>query len=240
MCGAETIVWRRASRGGMKIWAVSSFFVAFAFVTLPASAQIRERVHIGLTGGAALRDTYRSYDSGFAKLRDESKAYIAGASVEVSLTKRIGLTFNPTYRRAGYTYSADFSTVLVQPNFPVTRLNSLRENRWEFPVMGRFYFTKPESRIRPFIAVGFSRRHNTGAITNEYVTFRQNGGAELSRLTWPAPRGVWGGVAGAGFLWQKGRWGCGPEMRYTLEQSRTVVFLPGERHRLDVLFHLRF
>lgn len=217
----------------MKISAIS--FVAFAFAALPVEAQLRERVRIGLTGGAALRNTFRSYDFSVAKLRDESKAYIAGASVEVSLSKRVGLIFNPTYRRAGYTYTAEFSAASVSPDFQVTRLNSLRENRWEFPVMGRFYFMKPEARFRPFIAGGFSRRHNTGAVSVELITFRQNGGAELSKLTWPASRGVWGGVAGAGFLWQKGRWGFGPELRYTLEQRRI-----GEQHRLDILFHLRF
>lgn len=123
---------------------------------------------------------------------DESRKYLVGPSVEMGLANRFGIEVNALYGRFGTTASG----------------GAIRGNSWEFPVLGKYYFSDRGTVVRPFASAGFAFRN---------IWF--DNGREGSRLfqnrrvdsTDPATGAVFGG--GAGFrVW---RLKLAPEVRYT-------------------------
>jgi outer membrane protein W len=114
--------------------------------------------------------------------------------------------------------------------------NRQRGNSWEFPMLGKYYFGKTESTLRPFLGTGYSFRE---IWYNQETTFSVLSGAPLNLIASPSkssfrsPLDV-GAVFAAGVRAKAGRLAVLPEFRYvrwggaaTTQRKNEVKFLLG-------------
>ena len=121
--------------------------VALILVTAQQRAAAQQ-VSLGVAGG--LRAT-NEYSSDFGNLSAESKRYIVGPMVDVSLAKHFSMEFDALYRRIGLTTSSGslFESIITRE----------RANSWEFPLILKYHLPVP---IRPFVGVGWALRNVSG------------------------------------------------------------------------------
>ena len=109
---------------------------------------VAQQVSLGVAGG--LRAT-NEYSSDFGPSA-ESKRYIVGPMVDVSLPKHLSVEFDALYRRIGFTASS--GSYLSGGSITRERANS-----WEFPLILKYHVPAP---IRPFVGVGWALRNVSG------------------------------------------------------------------------------
>jgi hypothetical protein len=149
-----------------------------------ASAQV---LSFGVKGGALLTDPAERFD--------QSRRYVVGPSIEVSLPGRLAIEGNALYSRFGS------SLGLTSQSFGRTRGNS-----WEFPVLGKYYFSESRA-MRPFVSAGASFRN---------IWIDSNDDRSGRRLREDDTTGVGvGAAAGGGVALRFGRFMFAPEARYT-------------------------
>ena len=170
----------------------------------------------------------------------EDKRYTVGALIEFGLTKHIAVEFSPLYKRFGYSATGaafggscppDEACTNPPPTYFAVRE---RENAWEFPIVGKYYFGKQRRSWRPFVLTGYS-------FTKSWISLRESGfpaavpggTSQVASTGVPAtPLGV-GAVFGGGIVAHKGPAWIGPEFRYT----RNGV---SGKNQAEVLVSVRF
>lgn len=99
-----------------------------------------QAVSFGVKGGANLTDAADRYD--------ESRRYVVGPSIEVRLPARFAIEGNALFNRFGASSS-------LQQGLATGRI---RGNSWDFPVLGKYYFSGQSAGTRPFVSSGFAFR----------------------------------------------------------------------------------
>jgi hypothetical protein len=149
--------------------------------------------------------------------------YEFGLSGEFHLIKHFSLEIDGLYKRAGFASSTPFNT-LGNLAYENTNLNV-----WEFPALIKTNIKL--GRFQPFVDVGASLRHISTVrqttllpgISNGIITDNSNA---LHN------RNSFGGVAGFGITFKKGRFNLSPEARYTRWANQSFT-APGLRTNLD-------
>ncbi len=187
--------------------------VLFALFTAAiAQAQL---VSVGVKGGVSTLNPTNA--------NDESKRYLVGPSVEVSLPANFAIEVDALYQRLGtdYSYLAPFafSTGVVQPGaIPITGYPlTLRQrgNSWEFPLLMKYYI-RPVHHLRPFFSGGFSFRtigqESSGV---QILTYSNNATQTVPFKTELRTNLAVGAVGVVGLRYKVGRFSILPEFRYT-------------------------
>jgi opacity protein-like surface antigen len=133
------------------------YFGSFVFLSFAFSAFAETPVSFGVKGGFLLSDTNTGYN------RNEDRWYTVGPSVEFRLPRNFAVEFNPLYKRTGY-------TKIDSDLFGSFYLDRVRENRWEFPLLGKYYFG-------PVFAAGGYTARRSAATSDRYHIIRRFDGA---------------------------------------------------------------
>ncbi len=175
---------------------------------------------LGATGGVLINE-------GITGARHESRRYVVGPSVEARFTDHFGLEFNALYRRLGTTSTFNGSDQTI--------VNRNRGNSWEFPLLGKFYFSGQDKKIQPFVSTGWAFRKiwNDGDVT----TLGPGDATSRDRITGSSDTGV-GAVFGGGVRVGQGRVSLSPEFRYTRWGAQSGF--PTGRNQVDFLLGVRF
>ena len=200
---------------------------------LPAggSAQL---VSIGVKGGVPITEPQR--------FNDESRRYLVGPSIEFRLPLHFAVEVDALYSRVGRSYNYFFTYNVVPPGVGdaviTTGSASVRErgNSWEFPILGKYYFGKTESTIRPFLGTGYAFREIWSSQETK-VSIPSSVPLNLitttSKQDFRSPFDV-GAVFAAGVRARAGRLSILPEFRYvrwgsasTTQRKNEVKFLLG-------------
>ena len=172
-----------------------------------ASAQL---VSVGVKGGVSITDAGR--------YNDVSRRYIVGPSVEFRLPFRFAAEIDALYTRVGYSYRLLYPGELTgTPGATIDVRTRQRGNSWEFPVLGKYYFTSREHAVQPFVGTGYTLSttwfHSdvqTSTLSGTPITNPQ---PDLSS-SYRTPFDV-GVVVAAGVRVKAGRFSVLPEVRYT-------------------------
>jgi hypothetical protein len=140
-------------------WRICTFAFLFGAVTTAASGQ---HLAVGVKGGVPLLDAFE----GPTFLSDlfnqqhytfNTKRYMAGPAVDVSLPLKLCFEANALYTRLDYDHdSTSMSGVNVQPPITITYTSSTRANSWQFPLLLKKEI--PVGRVRPFGDIGYALR----------------------------------------------------------------------------------
>ena len=142
-------------------------------------------ISFGVKGGGVLTDT--------AERLDRSDRYVVGGLVEVKLPARFAIEGDALYSRFGSALSA--SALAARTG----------GNTWEFPVLGKYYFSRRSAPVSPFVSAGVGIRKTWFDSTpslSRILAFNSND---------PAIGAVVGGGVGLR-LWKLK---FAPEVRYT-------------------------
>lgn len=130
---------------------------AWFFAVSGASAQF---LSIGVKGAVPVNSPNFS--------SDESQRYIVGPSIEFRLPANFAVEASALYQRTGYTaYLLPYEI----PGSGVTTGYSIRQrgNAWQFPIVGKYYFSSRRYPWQPFVGTGYAVRttwtHSTSVVT---------------------------------------------------------------------------
>ena len=148
----------------------------------------------------------------------ESKRYVVGPTIEVSLPWNFAFEFDALYHRVGYSVShfLDGLGGFIEGD---------RDNSWEFPMMLKYKL--PFSKIKPFAEIGLAPRTISGTARGIGTNFNiDTGQTTTANYTfsrdWGASLGV---VVGGGAQFEIGRLRLSPELRYT-HWTSTPINMP--------------
>jgi hypothetical protein len=159
--------------------------IAFGLFLLSASILSAQSFSVGVKGGALLTDPAERFD--------QSRRYIVGPAVEMSLPGSMAVEVNALYSRFASSLSPAGSS------FGRTRGNS-----WQLPVLAKYYFSDTRAGVKPFASGGVSFRKIW--FENEQTRFGR-------RVDDTSELGV-GAVAAGGIAIKFGRFTIAPEVRY--------------------------
>jgi hypothetical protein len=174
-----------------------------------ASAQL---VSVGVKGGVSITEPGR--------YNDESRRYIVGPSVEFRLPFRFAAEIDALYTRTGdsFRYLYFYPDPAGMAGTTTDIRVRTRGNSWEFPVLGKYYFTSRQHAIQPFVGTGYTLSTTwvrndvqTSVLSLSPIATTQPTLASNSRRT---PFDV-GAVVAAGVRVKAGRFSVLPELRYT-------------------------
>src|SRR4051812_31923333 len=121
-------------------------------ILFAGTAAAQQFVSVGVKGGISLTEHRDLYN-------DQAKNYVVGPSIEFRLPFRFAAEIDALYMRVGSSYTISLPPGTGAPSGPITTLSRReRGNAWEFPVLGKYYFTERGSRLRPFLGTGYSFR----------------------------------------------------------------------------------
>lgn len=166
-----------------------------------ASAQA---VSVGVKGGIPLIEATGS--------NEESRPYIAGASLEIRLPAGFAIEADALYRRIGNTNIFRSSLDGVTNSI----ISRQRGNSWEFPVLGKYYFRSRESKWQPFAASGYAFRGTQVRSDSSVTTTDASGATHTSSSHYDFGLGLGvGAIFAGGVRFHAGRFAFLPELRYT-------------------------
>ncbi len=174
-------------------------------VFLPADASA-QRISIGVKGGVPVTSPSASHD--------ESRRYVVGPSIEIHLPANFAVEGAALYQRVG----SENTAAVITPGASTVPLTSLysfryRGNRWEFPVLGKYYFRSQRSSWQPYIGTGYS--FATTWLRYDYSYPDSVTGKAISGHTdGRSPTNV-GAIFAAGVRLHAGRLAVLPELRYS-------------------------
>ena len=169
------------------------------------SAQL---ISIGVKGGVPLTQAMTG-------LRDESRRYLVGSSIEFRLPARFAVEADVLYQRIGS--SAFFAPISILSSVNLVNLYAglityrQRGDSFEFPILGKYYLKSRDSKWQPFVGTGYAFRtirFSTDSSLSDGTTITPIHSSYRSSL------GV-GAVAAAGIRLRAGRFALVPEIRYT-------------------------
>jgi len=176
---------------------------------------------IGAKGGLRLTGDMPQYGV------SNSKRYLVGPTLEVSLPFHFALEADALYSRLGNTFyiplianEADIRTVA---------------NSWEFPLLAKYRL--PVSRLSPFASIGLAPRYASGRINTIHYGYYP-ADVTFSSVDWHAhDRAL---VIGAGVGMRTGHISIAPEIRYLRwnvprnPASHDVAYYLWPSHRYEV------
>ncbi len=189
------------------------------------------RLSYGVTGGIEL--TGNGSDS---ITHYESRRYAIGPSVEFGISDRVGIQFNPLYRRLGYSQFFGKNAPLV------TSFDRNRTNEWQFPVIGKYYWGNRERVWRIFTGAGYAWE-TEGRTTYAAVTVidpmterpvTTSGNGYVRSTNWA------GSVFEGGVQIQKARLRFAPEFRYTHWGGGGTGLVNRNRNQSEFLLNIHF
>ena len=176
-------------------------------------------------------------------LRSDSQRYVVGPTFEMGFKRRFAIEFSPTYRREGTTGYNDVSSVSIPPLLPgslalLSQFTRVSDRVWDLPLVGKYYFTKKEAKIRPFFGFGASafRHSRSNEVFSQFQTDNA-GGRRAQTYTFPSADWGLGPVVTGGLSVHSGRFSVVPEFRY-VRDSR--ISLSGDKNRAEVFLGFRF
>jgi hypothetical protein len=180
---------------------------------------VAQSVSIGVRGGARVTADL----SGDAL--SESKRYLAGPMVELSLPFGLGAEVDALYSREGYRASSS--------NFAGTFDARERASVWQFPMVAKYRFPFP--LVKPVVLGGYSTRVMNGTLQANGVNIDPSTGARTpySLDTSEHLASSHGFVLGGGVQVGIGGLHVSPEIRYTRWSSspiRAIETLSGSRY----------
>ncbi len=183
------------------------------FAVLTAATAQAQQVSVGVKGGVHALDSTTA--------NDESKRYLVGPAIEVSLPANFAIEGDALYQRLGSstTLFSIFTSGIPAPgesptnSFPLTLRQ--RGNSWEFPLLAKYYI-RSGSHLHPFVSGGFSFRtvgvERQGA---NILIFANNVTQTVPfQLNFRTNLAV-GAVGAIGLRYKIGRFAILPEFRYT-------------------------
>ena len=196
-----------------------------------------QRLSYGLKAGAAITE------SGLISA-DESKRYVVGGTVEVSLGRGFAAEADVLYRRNGFTTRFNYgpSLILAGPDLvsladtSVTVTNRTRSSVLEIPVVGKYYFRR-DRPTQPFVLTGYSFRKAHNSADTGFTSSSGTGAPNPQKFSSWTPLDI-GATVGAGVNWRVGTVALGPEIRYTHWGSSQRNGLA--RRQTDALLGIRF
>ncbi len=144
-------------------------------------------------------------DSYFAQ--SESKRYVVGPMIDISLPLGFGFEADALYRRTGFRTATG--------SFAGSYISGYRANTWEFPLLLKYRLPLPW--IKPYVEVGYAPRRISGS----YESIGYNVDLLTGKTTYNTGRADWkpdvghGVVAGAGVEFGGRHLRIAPEFRYT-------------------------
>lgn len=124
---------------------------------------------------------------------DNSRKYVVGPMAEIGLHPRVGIELNALYSR--------FGTLAVTADGRTAAGNS-----WEFPILGKYYFTDKSGPVSPYLSSGFAIRH---------IWMENEGRRPGTTIRIPTTDPAAGAVVGGGVRVKMGMLTLSPEVRYT-------------------------
>jgi outer membrane protein W len=112
-----------------------------------------QSISFGFRAGVPLTDAVWGWHEKYWEWIPESKPYTLGPAVALRLHPRISVEVDALYKRIGY---SRYGSYISQYERVKTRADS-----WEVPVIARYRLLS--SRIRPYLAGGFSYHHISSA-----------------------------------------------------------------------------
>jgi len=181
-------------------------FILLFLLILPICSS--QTVFVGAVAGGRLTDDVAG------SARPESRRYIVGPMIELSLPLGFAVEFEAIYHRHGYSAEAY--------HFVQAQIDRERANSWEFPILLRYKL--PVSTVRPFLEVGVAPRTISGTIsttstTSDVITGQTTISTSTVATNWDTSIGF---VAGVGVQFGVGRLRFSPEGRYTYWNNRPV------------------
>jgi hypothetical protein len=172
-----------------------------------------QRLSYGLKAGGAITE------SGLFRA-DESKRYVVGGTIEVSLGRGFAAEADVLYRRNGFTTQFSYGPSLIPAGpglFPddstLTITNRSRSSVLEIPVVGKYYFRHGRS-TQPFVLTGYSFRKAHNSDEASFISSSGVGAPDKQKGSYWTPLDI-GATVGAGINWRMGAIALGPELRYT-------------------------
>jgi hypothetical protein len=185
---------------------------------------------IGVVGGLRTTDDFQY------GVTSESRPYVIGPSIEITLPLGFAIAFEALYERQGYSTSignAFYSSAIREA-----------DNIWEFPLLARYRF--PVRRLRPFAEVGWVPRimqgyqDQSGCSYVAYLTCSSG----RTHVSWPTTHGV---AVGGGFDFSAGMLHLVPEVRYIHWNQPAVYGYFGDgptygstQNQVDILLGIRW
>jgi hypothetical protein len=160
--------------------------IALSLLLLSTSILSAQNFSFGAKGGGLLTEPAERFDQG--------RSYIVGPTFEVALPGSLAVEVNALYSRFGSSLSR------TGVSFGRTRGNS-----WQFPVLGKYYFSDSRTGVKPFASAGMSFRQIWVDDDESRFGRRSSATSDL---------GI-GAVAGGGIAIKFGRFTIAPEARYT-------------------------
>ena len=125
--------------------------LVFLFILGPCFGQ---HLAIGVKAGARPTSQFEGYGV------PESRPYLVGPMIEVSLPHGFGVEFDALYSRFGYTSSAG-------DIFGGAYFSRARANQWQFPILLKRRLPIP--LVKPYALVGYAPLYTNGTVINSGV-----------------------------------------------------------------------
>lgn len=180
------------------------------------------QLSFGATGGVPITDLTTG--------KQESRRYTIGPSVEARFTDHFAVEFDALYKRLGTTNNFQTSAADGLTSYTTRH----RANSWEFPLLGKFYFSGRDSKIQPFLGSGWAFRKMW--IDSQTTSLSPNSVISTDSLSRTSDTGV-GAVFSGGVRIGQGRLSFVPEFRYTRWGGQDF---PTARNQVDFLLGVRF
>jgi hypothetical protein len=168
---------------------------------LPGLLCTGQALYVGATAGGRVTDDVA------LSATPESKRYVAGPMIELSLPLHFAVEFDALYHRHGYRARGD--------EYTATEIDSERANSWEFPLLLKYKFAA--ARVQPFVEAGVAPRAISGKISKLFIDYDLFTGQPTmypSSVKTDYAKSL-GRVAGAGVQLEVGRLRLSPEVRFT-------------------------
>ncbi len=225
----------------LSIRSAAVFFLAICLLGQEAVAQ-KIDYSLGARAGFVInrgKGDLTSTTQSLGIFRNESQRYVFGPTFEIGFKQRFAVEFSPTFRREGETIYSRFDSTMIPPQPPgslaiLSQLARQTERIWDFPVVGKYYFTNKEAKIRPFIGLGAaaSRHSQAAEVYNQYKP--ETGGPSAQAFNYKTVRWGVGPVVSGGVAFRSGRFSIVPEFRYVRDNGL------GTRNRAEVFLGFRF
>jgi hypothetical protein len=193
-----------------------------------------QRISYGVEGGVSTIEPTQQNP-------DESRRYVVGATIEVSLWRGLAVEADFLYRHNGFSDRFIFGNILGEASGPSEQVasgsNRIRLDVFEVPVLGKYYFRR-DAKVQPFVLTGYSFRK---ALTNvdSSTTIQSSTGlsTQASNFSDWTSADV-GATFGVGLRWRTGRISLKPEIRYTYWGAHPSIGV--SKQQADVLLGITF
>jgi hypothetical protein len=194
-----------------------------------------QRISYGVEGGVSTLEP--------TQLRsDESRRYVVGATIEVSLWRGFAVGADFLYRHNGFSDRFIFGAGILAGSDQsqvsvISASDRIRLDVFELPVLGKYYFRR-DAKLQPFVLTGYSFRKALINVDSSTTTQSSTSvSAQTSSFSdWTA--GDVGATFGAGLRWRTGRVSLKPEIRYTYWGSHPNIGV--SKQQADVLVGITF